>query len=182
MKKLRLLLLDANVVIQLIEYGLWDQVVDKCEVLLARIVIEKEVKFYHGEKQDQIIDLSPDEKAGRIRVVEVEGSDLDAFLDKFDPIYLEKLDPGEAESLTYLLTSKDQCLICSGDAIVFRVLGLLQREHQGISLEEVLHKVGLSRKLASQFSKSFRDHWTKLGQQDMIRDTGLKKRPRKRRS
>ena len=97
MKKLRLLLLDANVVIRLIEYGLWDQVVDKCEVLLARIVIEKEVKFYHGEKQDQIIDLSPDEKSGRITVVEVEGSDLDAFLDKFDPIYLEKLDPGEAD-------------------------------------------------------------------------------------
>jgi hypothetical protein len=61
-------------------------------------------------------------------------------LNSFDSSYIEKLDAGEAESLAYLMNAHDEHSICSADAIVYRVLGNVDRGHQGASLEEVLLK------------------------------------------
>lgn len=174
MKKLRCLLLDANIVFQLFESHLWDEFVNRCEVILSETVKEHEVKYYHGARRDYRIDLSADVESGRIRQVHVEIEDLNRFRERFSPVYLEQLDPGEAESLAYLCQSQEPCLLCSSDAIVFRVLGLLNRVEQGLSLEEILAQIGLGRALPYQFTKSFRDRWTKRGQEDMIKGAGLK--------
>ncbi len=40
MKKFRLLLLDANIVIELFGQGIWDRVIDLCDIHLARTVAE----------------------------------------------------------------------------------------------------------------------------------------------
>jgi hypothetical protein len=175
MKKYRLLLLDANIVIELSELSLWDAVVERCEVLLARTVLEQEVRYYHGQHADVQIDLAAYVTDGRIKVVEATTDQVKRFRDQFDPTYLERLDPGETESLTFLCLSADLCQICSSDAIVYRVLARLEREEQGISLEEVLQGCGLGRSLPRQYSKAFREEWTRRGQQERIRGTGLKK-------
>lgn len=59
-------------------------------------------------------------------------------------------------------------LISSDDAIVFRLLGNLGRRDQGVSLEEILQKIGLGRKVEWQYSKAFREKYTKEGETDMI--------------
>ncbi|MCX6842769.1 MAG: hypothetical protein NTX53_10850 [candidate division WOR-3 bacterium] len=41
----RLVLLDADVVIRAFELGIWDKLIAKYEVVLARIVCERDVKF-----------------------------------------------------------------------------------------------------------------------------------------
>jgi hypothetical protein len=46
---------------------------------------------------------------------------------------------------------------------------------KGISLEEVLQKVGLGRSVAKQYTKQFRERYAKEGEQDSIRGRGLKK-------
>jgi hypothetical protein len=51
---------------------------------------------------------------------------------------------------------------------VFSVPGFLGKDEQGISLEEVLSEIGLGRALGWQFSKRFREKYTKLGQIDSI--------------
>jgi hypothetical protein len=175
MSAFKLLILDANEVIYLHETGLWQAVLSRCEVYLARTVAEDEAKFYRGSEADEIIDLSDDITKGRVNVFEQTLTELKQFFDCFDPIYLESLDPGEAESLAYLVQSKDAYLISSGDAIVFRVLGLLNRSDQGISLEEVLQKVGMGRAVAKQYTKQFRERYAKEGEQDSLRGRGLKK-------
>ena len=53
-------------------------------------------------------------------------------------------------------------------AFVFRVLGLLGRAEKGISLEEILIQIGLSRVLKKQYTKRFREKYTNLGQIDSI--------------
>jgi len=174
MKKLRFLLLDANVVIKLYELGLWQSVIDKCEILLARTVAEREAEFFFADDGQHGIDLAQDINSNRITVVDVQASDLKRFLDRFDPVYLERLDLGEAESLAYLISSEDPCLLCSSDAIVFRVLARLHRADQGLSLEEMLQRVGLGRGLPKQFTRMFREVWTKRGQEEMVRGIGLK--------
>jgi hypothetical protein len=175
MPLLKLLILDANEVIYLHETGLWHAVLSRCEVYLSRTVAEAEAQYYRRSDVDEIIDLSDDITQGREKVVERTITELKAFTDLFDPTYLESLDLGEAESLAYLVQTKDTYLISSGDAIVFRVLGLLNRGDQGISLEEVLQKVGLGRSVARQYTKQFRERYAREGEQDSIRGRGLKK-------
>ena len=161
--KFRLLLLDANVVIYLHELGLWDKFTDNCDVTLTRTVVDEVLSY----------DLGPDIKEGRIRCIGVSDKNVNKFLDKFGPTYLDRLDPGEAESLAYLMDSSEEWLISSSDEIVFRTLGLLQRADQGISLEEILHQTGLGRSdIAKQYSKQFRLNVTKKGQIDNITGFG----------
>ena len=175
MKRLRLLLLDANVVFRLFELGLWDAVVEHCEVILTRTVADVEVRYYHGKDADHLIDLSGYENDGRIAVVDLDASELKEFRDLFDPLYLARLDDGEAESLAYLASSEDEHLVSSSDSIVSKVLGRLRRSEQGISLEEILQRIGRTVKgLERQFTQEFREHWTREGGRDMIQGTGLR--------
>jgi hypothetical protein len=95
MPKFKLLILDAGVVIRLHEFGVWNQVLDQCDVHLSRIV--------------------------------------------------------------------------------YRVLGNLGRRDQGVSLEEVLQKIGLGRKVGWQYSKAFREQYTRQGETDGIQGRGRKK-------
>jgi len=175
MKKFHLLLLDANIVIRLFGFGIWEKVIEPCDVHLARSVAEHEAQFWedeHGGRHD--IDLRPHMQDGRVTVFDVAPSELAAFRSEFDLTYLERLDLGEAESLAYLMNAAEQYLICSADSIVYRVLGNLNRGDQGISLEEVLQQIGLGRRVSRQFSKAFRETWTKKGSQECIRGTGWK--------
>lgn len=173
MSKLKLLILDANVVIHLHEIALWQAVVARCEVYLSRIVAEDEVRFARGKEEIEYIDLSADINQGRVQVFDVAVSAVKAFQAQFDPVHLGDLDPGEVESLAYLTVAKDMYLISSGDAILFRILGNLQREDQGISLEELLQRIGTSRAgLPWPYTKAFRQKYTAQGKVDSIQARG----------
>jgi len=179
MKKLRLLLLDADIVIELFESELWDAVVERCEVLLARTVAEIEADHYSPAKDRSqppyAIDLKPYADAGRIEIIDVAAPRVSEFIRRFDPTYLDRLDPGESESLAYLVNASEEHRICSADKIVFIVLGRLRLSEQGISLEEILQQIGLTKDLSRQFTKAYREEWTRRGQQDRITDIGLAK-------
>lgn len=163
MKKFSLLLLDANVVIELFRLGIWDKFISECDVHLARRVVEESMYWEDDFDEEHAIDLTPFEKIGRITVHDVELSELKTFTDPFGLDILEKLDPGESESLSILCSSTEQFLISSSDKIAYRVLGALSRSDQGISLEEILQAVGLSKKLKQQFGKAFREEWSRRG-------------------
>ena len=176
MKRLSLLLLDANVVIHLFETGIWPKAVEACDLHLARTVVG-EAHFFEDERgQRHDFDLAPYIDRQEITVFDVMPSDMDAFFEQFDVSYLEKLDDGEAESLAYMLKAPEEMLFCSADKIVFRVLGNLDRSTQGISLEEVLNRIGHSRPLPHQFGKAYRDKWTAQGVEERMRGIGTKTR------
>ena len=135
MPSLRLLIFDANVVLYLHEIGLWQSLLDRCEIHLSRIVADVEVRYFRGREWDDVIDLTADITSSRIRVFDVDVSELKRFCEQFDRVYLEKLDDGEAESLAFMVCqSDDDWLISSADAIVFRVLGNLNQAERGVSL------------------------------------------------
>ena len=176
MPSLRFLIFDATVVFYLHEIGLWQSLLDRCEIYLSRIVADVEVRYYRGKEWDEVIDLSADIKSGRIRVFDVDVSEVKTFCGQFDRVYLEKLDDGEAESLTFMLCRPDDWLISSADAIVFRVLGNLNHADRGVSLEEVLTKIGLTRRdLPQQYTRKFREKFTSMGAQERIRGQGFRR-------
>lgn len=167
--KFHLLLLDANVVIKLFQMDLWDRLLEKCDVYLSRTIATIEAHFFEddqGERHD--FDLSPYEASGAINVFDVSLSQ-DAELTKhFDPVYLDRFDAGEREALAHLVTSSDPYMICSADSIVFKVLGFLNLAEQGISLEEILQKTGFDHPMSWEFSKAFREKYTRDGFNDRL--------------
>lgn len=175
MSNFKLLILDANVVIYLHEISVWNAFISKCEVHLPMTVVQ-EAAFHDNEDEERhYIDLSGDIAGGKIATFEVEINKIKSFLDQFDPHYMDQLDPGELEALAYLCDSTERFQISSADGIVFRVLGRLNRSDQGISLEEILTKVGLQQShLRHQFTQKFRESLTKAGQIDLVQGRGLK--------
>ena len=175
MKKFRLLLLDTNVVMELFRQGIWPQFIDLCDVHLSRTVVEQEAQFYEDDEGEKhYFDLQQDVASGKVAVFDVIPSRVQAFASQFDSTYLERLDPGEAESLAYLMGSSDPCLICSSDSIVYRILGNTQKSDRGLSLAEILEQVGLGRQLSLQFTKEWRERWTKKGFAEKLGGTGRK--------
>jgi hypothetical protein len=148
MKAYPCLIFDANIVISLFAHGLWTSVVERCELILAETVVDEADFYVDAAGIERRINLKPDIDAARIRVVSVPIRDIASFRRTFDPVYVQKLDDGETESLVYCLQEGEPNRVCSSDAIVFKVLSVLDRSEQGVSLEEVLHSIGLWRPLS----------------------------------
>jgi len=163
MKKFRLLLLDANIVIELFRHGIWETFIDRCDVHLAQTVVD-EASFYEDENGGRHeINLDPCREAGSITLFDVSPGELTAFSRQFDGLYVDSLEAGEAESLAWLFGSKEKYLICSADKIVYRVLGNCNRGDQGVSLETILNQIGLNRQLARQYGEEYHKEWTTKG-------------------
>ena len=174
MKKFPLLLLDANVVILLFEEGIWEQVVGVCDIHLAATVVG-EAKYYEDRQGCRHrIDLASYERRGVISIHSEPVSSISSLKARFGADILDRLDDGEAESLAIICRSSDEFNMCSSDHIVFRILGALGVSERGISLAEVLQVAGLARQLPRQFTKEFRDEWTKKGFTDGIQGFGMK--------
>lgn len=173
MKKYQFLLLDAGPIIKLFELALWDTFIEKCAVTISRTVAD-EVKWASGELEDVRIDLASYEENGQIQIVDLDASVVKAFYDQFNRVLKAEIHSGEKGTLAFLCNSFEDWLLCSGDAAVFRVLGLLGKGEQGISLEEVMQKIGLSKgHLAWEYTKRFRERYTNMGQADSIQGKGL---------
>lgn len=175
MPRLRLLLFDANIVIELHKIGLWEKVIELCDVTLTKTVAEDESEYWEDDyEQRHYFNLHDEIGSGKINCITVSHEQLEALFKKFSPVYLDRLDPGEAESLAVLISSDEDWLISSSDGIVFRVLGNIGLPDQGISLAEVLQKIGLTYPgLRFHFCQEFRHKMTLKGQQEGITGMGL---------
>lgn len=167
MKKFRFLLLDAGPIIKLFELDLWNTLLSQCDVTICRTVVD-EAKWASQEFEDIQIDLDGDVREGRIRIEEVELSEVKHFHDRLGPSYGPMVHAGEKETLAFLCNSPDQWLVCTADGSVFRTLGFLARSEQGVSLEKVLDQIGLGRPLEWKFTERFRKKYTDLGQRDAV--------------
>lgn len=173
MKKLRFLLLDAGPIIRFYELGIWDELVERCDITICRTVVN-EAKWASQDFEDIRIDLDRDEQEGRIHVEDVELPVLKKFYDRFDTSYRTCIHDGEEETLAFLSNSPEEWLLCTSDGSVFRTLGLLGKAEQGVSLEKVLSQIGLGRSVEWKYSERFRLKYTQLGQADGIQGTGLR--------
>ncbi len=170
MKKYRFLLLDAGPIIKLFSLDIWDEFIKQCDVTVSRIIAEDQARY--TEDGFQHIDLNSYENY--IRFLDVGPDTVKRFLDKFDSLYKAIIHDGEKETLAFLYESSENWLVCSADQVVFKILGLLGKGEQGISLEEILKDIGLLQSsLEWKYTKKFREKYTKMGQMDSIQGKGL---------
>jgi len=71
-------------------------------------------------------------------------------------------------TLAFLFSQDGSWKVCAADKAVYRVLGYLGRGEQGISLEEIFRKVGLSRTFEWRFTEQFQKKYTSEGKTEGI--------------
>lgn len=172
-----LLLLDADVIIDLHRLGLWKQITKSHQVFVPSIILHKEVYFYEDENGRHHIDL---EKEAGVTFAELScsGQELLRFKERFDRVFQEELHDGEKEALV-LLQKQEDILLCTCDYAAIKALALLDLAEQGISFEGLLKKSGMNKKLEYKHTeKRFKKYLTE-GSIMRMQERGLKKKNEK---
>jgi len=170
---LRIVLLDADVIIDLHRYRIWEHIVNKNKILVPSIVLRWEVYFYENEfGLKKSIDLL-DEVGKSIAEVSITADELRDFKNNFARFIEEELDPGETEALK-ILNDLDDCSFCTCDKVAIKVISLLGKQEQGLSFEKLLKSSGITKKLEKKHTeKYFRKHLDE-GSQLRIQRFGFK--------
>lgn len=172
--KPHLLLLDANIIIEAHELNVWSLLVDSYRLTIPSVIARHEAKYFFVSGHYNPINLNSDLGQKKIVELQAELTEIALLMKQFDALFAESIDPGEQEALALLLA--ERCpghLFCSGDARSLQALAMLDMSDRGISLEELLNRIGQSRKLDDHFTRAFLDRQIAEGQRRRIQGDGL---------
>ena len=169
-------LLDANIIIEAHACGAWASLLERVILIVPSTVLAEATHYVERETGMRTeIHLDRTTQQGQIREVSATAEQLATLLDRFDPVFSQRMDPGEAEALALLLAGElSDCFFCSSDGPAIRALNLLSMPERGISLEMLLRKVGLERRLARPFDERFFREMQARGAQEFVRGEGLR--------
>lgn len=170
-----LLLLDADVIIDLHRLGIWEQITKNHKVHIPSIVLHREVYHYEDDSGARhYIDLEKDIGAA-INELSCSAEELLSFKDEFDKVFQEELHDGEKEALI-LLKKQEEFLLCTCDHAAIKTLALLDLSDQGISFESLLKKSGMNKKLEYKHTEKRFKKILSEGNIMRIQERGLKKK------
>jgi hypothetical protein len=176
----RLLLLDANIVIEAHCLGVWEKLTRAVEIVLPSTIADDEVQFYEDpETGDHLpIDLRQLLANGTITKADATAEELQDLYTQFEPLFVAGIDLGEAEALALLLSGRiADCHFCTADKPAIQALALLGFGDQGISLEALLQTTGV--KPRSSLRRGYREaafqQEIRAGEAMRILDQGLAK-------
>lgn len=176
---MKLLLLDANVIIKARKLGIWELLIEKAEIIVPSIIARDEALFYSTE-EGQIptsINLPLLIEVNKIKEVAATPEELDYLQGKFDREFVQHIHAGEREALALLLVGRPQgYYFCSGDAKAIQAAAMLRLGEQIISMEKALKSLGLEKKLDFWFSEDFCKKQLDIGNKNFIQGRGLVKR------
>jgi hypothetical protein len=142
---LKLWLLDADIVIDLLSLDLFDALAKGHEVHVASTVADEVRYFRKGEKKYRIDFRQKYIESRLVKEVSATTEQTKELLFRLPPIFRETLDPGELESLA-VLCNQPELIFCTCDAAAIRMLPFLDAADRGVSAESLLRMSGLSRK------------------------------------
>jgi hypothetical protein len=170
---LLLLLLDADVIIDLHRLGLWKQITKSHKVSIPSIILRKEVYFYEDENGIRH-NINLDKEIGiTFNELSCSAEELLSFKERFDRVFQEDLHEGEEEALV-LLQKQEDLLLCTCDHAAIKALALLELPTQGISFENLLKKTGINKKLEFKHTQKRFKKYLDEGSIMKIQGWGLK--------
>lgn len=153
----KLLLLDADVVIDLHTLGLFEKVAKSYDLKVTREVL-RETKYYLKGNKKIPIDI-------RKMVTTIEDVDVN-FLKK---VVLEekearlRVDQGEATSIAYIVQEVEEITFCTCDRAAITLMSYMELEHKAVSMEAVLRSAGHYKKLLPRHLESHFKEYVKDG-------------------
>ncbi len=153
-----LLLLDADIIIHLFEFGFWNAVVSHYEVYVVSTVIREVIHYYpngdYSNEKKIPVDLSDYVVKSKITEVEATVQEQSEILLRLNPV---GLDAGELECIAVMANDKVlDAKFCVKDTLAIKALVFLGLREKSISLEEALRGCGVLRKsdkIHFEFSK-----------------------------
>ena len=149
----KLLLLDADVLIDLHSLGLFQRICKSYHVHLTRKVLE-EAPFYKKQGAKHKIDISADvtiiESIGIESLGKVQNEAKEARLG---------IDPGESASIAYIGETDKEITFCTCDKAAIKLISYMNLEERSISVENALRNAGYREKnlYPRHLEKSFKE-------------------------
>jgi len=135
----KLLLLDADVIIDLHALDLFEKVSKAYDICLARNVFE-EARYYKKDGAKIVIDIKD--------VTIIEDIDIESLRKVKREAKEAKLgiDPGESTSIVYLIQAEEEITFCTCDQAAIKLIAYMELEQKSISLEKALRNAGYHEK------------------------------------
>lgn len=170
-------LLDANVIIEAYELGVWDVLISKIEIYVPSIVAHDEALFFKGEIGTIPENINLPELTRMNKIIELSASieEISGLRRIFDDLFLSNIHQGEMEALAILFFQKNtDILFCTADAMPIKGMAMMQLSEKGISFENLLKAIGIQKKLKHQFTEKWFNQKKTEGNQNLITGSGLK--------
>lgn len=163
---LKLWILDADVIIDLLNVEVFDNLIEVCSLHLATTVID-EVKHFYKDNVKTEINLR-EQYVSKGVIIERDASQEDlAEVVKSIPSNI-KIHDGELTSLAVLIAD-DKLKFCCADSAAIRALPFLDLSDRGISLENLLKQSGLTvNDLKERHTEEYFQNNLKTGQEQKI--------------
>lgn len=175
---LKCVLLDANIIIEAYRLGIWEKLVENCEISVSSIVARDEALFW-SRKEGGIpeeINLQILISGGKIKEFSASDTEMGTFLNKFDSVFVQGLHAGENEALALIMHGKIiDTFYCSADATAIQALAMIGCSELGISMEAMMKKSGITKRLRRHYTDKFFKDNIKIGRQNLITGQGLKR-------
>jgi len=174
--KSKLALLDSDVIIEANKIGVWSALTDIVEIKVPSIIAHSEVLFYSRRRRGipREIDLPKLVQGKKIGELTATSTEISVLNRKFDRVFIESLHPGETEALALISSGKASGYkFCSGDKVAIQGLAMIGHSSSGISMENLLKSVGLTKQLSHQFTESYFKKWIGIGKERRITGDGL---------
>ena len=152
----KLLLLDADVIIDLHTLRLFNKMAKAYQIKVTRTVLGEVRYFPRGDKKIKInieyqVEVIDDVSIESIRMATLEAKEAMLIVD-----------PGETESIGYLIEDKEDIALCVLDKAAIKLMSYMDVEGKAISLETALRNAGhhtklYPRHLESNFKKCVED-------------------------
>lgn len=159
MQKLRLLLLDADVVIEAHRLGVWAALKATFSIAVPGTIV-REARYFKSAKGSGSINLQKEIDAGEISCIDATATEISITFDNFDPVFMGGIDDGEKEGIAIIRFEKSDCVFCTGDTNAVEAIGMLAIENRSMSFEAVLGaaKVAVKRVRASMTAQAHEHH------------------------
>lgn len=142
-RPLKLWLLDADVIIDLLALGIFGKLVKVAEIHTSSIVAS-EVRFFNKGGQKIRVDFHKQYvESGYVTADSASAEEIGQMLSGLPVIRQEVLDAGELECFA-ILRREEEIVFCTCDAAAIRALPLMGLSERGMSVEAVLRTSGLS--------------------------------------
>ena len=145
----RLLLLDADVVIDLHTLGVFERISKGFEIYITKTVLH-EVQYYKSSGKKIRINI-----CDRVTVIENVSLEYLQVVQREAKEARLGIDPGELESIACLMQEGEGLIFCTCDKAAIKLLAFMNLERSSISLEKALRATGYQKK------NLYPRHWDK---------------------
>lgn len=140
----KLVILDANVIIELFKKGLFVSVIGRYHLHIPETIKAECIYYFDDEGNKHAIDLDQYLTNTKMTIVSADASQYVKLTCTLKEDFYRSIDDGEKEALALIHSSEDdEMMFCSGDLPAIKALGVIGRSSQAISLEALLVGIGI---------------------------------------